>query len=459
MGQLTQTTVETQGLLDDVPNKAETASDVGLGNVDNTSDVNKPVSTATQTALDGKDKTRFNTVYVGTGGDYAQIQDALDSITDASESNRYTIKIYPGDFNLNFDTKAYVDIEGSGDGTRLIGTGTQRIDIASSHVNFSNFYILWTGTSAAQNAILRAYASYNIVFDNVNGEQNGLGSFMDIGGGGGLLTWQLRNMIIRSEHVGLRLGSTVYADNVRVLMHGNNTGQTHIGLEIEDTNGRLYLNNCRFGTGYWADDVNGVLTQYKIYGADNIYGIHLAGTATDTRVEIHGLESFCRNEDTDGPAVEVNVIRVEGGWVRAFGCFGQSETPDPANVYSLYQSGDGKIEQYGCRFSRIDGNSFGGSIDGVQTFTVADDLLLISKFEGGLHRCDASSGAFTLKMELLGYAMTGTVHTFMKTDGSANIITLDLNGATLEGSAINPTLTAQYESLKIIYDGVEWVNY
>lgn len=29
-------------------------SDIGLGNVDNTSDLNKPISTATQTALDGK---------------------------------------------------------------------------------------------------------------------------------------------------------------------------------------------------------------------------------------------------------------------------------------------------------------------------------------------------------------------------------------------------------------------
>lgn len=35
-----------------------TKSDVGLGNVDNTSDANKPVSTATQTELDKKvDKT------------------------------------------------------------------------------------------------------------------------------------------------------------------------------------------------------------------------------------------------------------------------------------------------------------------------------------------------------------------------------------------------------------------
>lgn len=34
--------------------------DVGLGNVDNTSDANKPISTATQTALDGKASTSHN---------------------------------------------------------------------------------------------------------------------------------------------------------------------------------------------------------------------------------------------------------------------------------------------------------------------------------------------------------------------------------------------------------------
>ena len=33
-----------------------TAGDVGLGNVDNTSDTNKPVSTAQQTALDAKQR-------------------------------------------------------------------------------------------------------------------------------------------------------------------------------------------------------------------------------------------------------------------------------------------------------------------------------------------------------------------------------------------------------------------
>ena len=42
-----------------------TKADVGLGNVDNTSDANKPISTATQTALNGK----ANTSHTHAAGD------------------------------------------------------------------------------------------------------------------------------------------------------------------------------------------------------------------------------------------------------------------------------------------------------------------------------------------------------------------------------------------------------
>jgi hypothetical protein len=45
---------------------AVTKSQVGLGNVDNTSDANKPISTATQTALNGKE----NTIVAGTTAQY-----------------------------------------------------------------------------------------------------------------------------------------------------------------------------------------------------------------------------------------------------------------------------------------------------------------------------------------------------------------------------------------------------
>lgn len=43
-----------------------TKNDIGLGQVDNTSDLNKPVSTATQTALNGKE----NTITAGTISQY-----------------------------------------------------------------------------------------------------------------------------------------------------------------------------------------------------------------------------------------------------------------------------------------------------------------------------------------------------------------------------------------------------
>ncbi len=41
------------------------ASDVGLGNVNNTSDANKPISTATQTALNAKLDTNQGTAHAG----------------------------------------------------------------------------------------------------------------------------------------------------------------------------------------------------------------------------------------------------------------------------------------------------------------------------------------------------------------------------------------------------------
>lgn len=57
-----------------------TKSDVGLANVDNTSDANKPISTATQTALDGKQAslgfTPENTANKGVASGYASLDGA-----------------------------------------------------------------------------------------------------------------------------------------------------------------------------------------------------------------------------------------------------------------------------------------------------------------------------------------------------------------------------------------------
>jgi len=61
------------------------ASDVGLGNVDNTSDANKPVSTATQTALNLK----ANAADVYTS---AQTDTAISNAIDTALSSVYKYK-------------------------------------------------------------------------------------------------------------------------------------------------------------------------------------------------------------------------------------------------------------------------------------------------------------------------------------------------------------------------------
>ena len=76
--------------------------------------------------LDGKHAAAFlqhpsNVVIVAkSGGDYDTITAALDSITDASDTNRYLVKVMPGVYAERVTMKPYVDIEGSGELTTKI---------------------------------------------------------------------------------------------------------------------------------------------------------------------------------------------------------------------------------------------------------------------------------------------------------------------------------------------------
>ena len=109
--------------------------DVGLGNVDNTSDANKPVSTATQTALDGKfDKTAIGaavktTDEAKTSNTTVAADSALSFTMGASKTYRVTLTVVvetassePG-FKFSLLTSAGVTaIRGSYTSARLLST-------------------------------------------------------------------------------------------------------------------------------------------------------------------------------------------------------------------------------------------------------------------------------------------------------------------------------------------------
>ncbi|HEX8748590.1 MAG TPA: hypothetical protein VF717_15570, partial [Pyrinomonadaceae bacterium] len=59
------------------------------------------------------------------GGQFTSIQAAIDSVTDAGDSNRYLVWVAPGTYNEQVTMKDYVDLQGAGENlTRISFTGS-----------------------------------------------------------------------------------------------------------------------------------------------------------------------------------------------------------------------------------------------------------------------------------------------------------------------------------------------
>ena len=71
-------------------------------------------------------------VVAKSGGDYITVSAALAAITDASDTNRYLVKVMPGVYSEQVTMKPYVDIEGAGElTTRITYTGSAAQDIGT----------------------------------------------------------------------------------------------------------------------------------------------------------------------------------------------------------------------------------------------------------------------------------------------------------------------------------------
>ena len=89
-------------------------------------------------------------------------------------------------------------------------------------------------------------------------------------------------------------------------------------------------------------------------------------------------------------------------------------------------------------------------ISGISTKTTTyNPTLITDKYI----RCDATSGAFAIT--LLAAPTTGQNITFKKIDSSANAVTINGNGKTIDGAA-SVTLSAQWNAITLSYNGTTW---
>lgn len=121
-------------------------TDVGLGNVDNTSDLNKPISTATQAALNGK----ADTLHTHAIGDVTGLQTALDG--KAATVHSHVIGDVTG-LQTALDGKEPAFSKGNlvqGTGVTLTGTLTNRL-VGTGNVTIEasgGGGITWTTTAS-----------------------------------------------------------------------------------------------------------------------------------------------------------------------------------------------------------------------------------------------------------------------------------------------------------------------
>jgi pectin methylesterase-like acyl-CoA thioesterase len=103
-------------------------------------------------------------VVAKSGGDFTTITAALNSIMDASTSNRYLVWVAPGVYNERVTMKQYVDIEGAGELTTRItftgsATGTSATLVGANETELRFLTVENTGGNYVAYAIINSSAS------------------------------------------------------------------------------------------------------------------------------------------------------------------------------------------------------------------------------------------------------------------------------------------------------------
>ena len=136
-----------------------TSSDVGLGNVNNTSDVNKPVSTATQTALDLKQNslgfTAENVANKGVASGYAGLNASGTVPTTQLPALAYSVAGRTGTVTLTATDVGLGNVNNTSDLNKPVSTATQSaLDLKQNSLGF-------TAENAANKGVASGYAGLN----------------------------------------------------------------------------------------------------------------------------------------------------------------------------------------------------------------------------------------------------------------------------------------------------------
>lgn len=127
--------------------------DVGLGNVDNTSDLNKPVSTATQTALDAKEPT----VSAGTSGQYYRGDKTFQTLNTTAVTEGTNLYFTNARADGRISAAVGVTVQAY-DATNAVTVDTERVDdLASGESTMSRRFVSANAVASGSQSLRLTY--------------------------------------------------------------------------------------------------------------------------------------------------------------------------------------------------------------------------------------------------------------------------------------------------------------
>jgi hypothetical protein len=268
-------------------------SAVGLANVDNTSDLNKPISTAIQTALNAKQ----NTITTGTTSQYIKGDLSLGTLDKAAVGLSNVVN---KDFTQNRNNIIYVDgFSGldSNDGLSLL-TAYKTINAALTNgLISSGVQVVVYPSTYTENIIIN---SNNTSIVGTNGE---IGGIINIAG----------NITITSSNTSIRLcsltfnnftmsgtSSNVYLKDCNIngnitksgsgfLSVNNITCSLTTNISISGSGNCNFFNNCSLGLSFLVNSSGAIINTYNCLQMANIQV--LAGICSINNVVVYATNS------------------------------------------------------------------------------------------------------------------------------------------------------------------------
>jgi hypothetical protein len=386
-----------------------------------------------------------NLVRVGPGGDFATIQDAIESISDASESNPYAVLIEPGRYNLAsvgrpIVLRPWVSLVGVDRNAVWIETDGDNNILCANDVVMSNISVSGpTGTLIQNNQPQLK----DFVVNNVRLVCDGVGPAF--GSTQFIARLEMRDCTIQTQGTGLDFpaGGRIYLHDCNIHLFGSSQSP-HIGIDASSYC-RIFVFGGKIGSGYGYDDI--VETDQDVIGVRTDANF-------DGRVVMHGVWSICRNNGAPA-GTNINCIRVEGpnGWVRLFGGYYQAENDiGQGRPKTITNPGQGKIEIYGTRILHYgEGPVYSTNQIGLQRYSKVDDGKIL--YRGGLLLFNAAAGGFTVK---LPWAMATEQYILKKIDNTNNPVTISGNGYRIDGQT-SVILARPYDKVHLRFDGSNYL--